>query len=157
MTESKTTQSSPSSDRGEKTLALLERIAVGTEANGTFMHELAEQIAELRQDLEGQAAARAVAAPAGPHIISAQSYVGANCVDFQAESIVVTTDEEGKPAYRVRGFPFVKFGVRAWTEVLPALGVDPAALKPGPNPFSALVRAVLNEEGKPRKVIGPAA
>lgn len=157
MTESKTTQSNPSNDRAAQTLALLERIAAATEANAALLHTLSEEISGMRQDLEGQAAARAVAGPAGPHVISAQSYVGANCVDFQAESIVVTTGDDGQPCYKIKGFPFVKFGVRVWPEVLPALGIDAAALKPGPNAFSALVRAVLNEEGKPRKVIGPAA
>ncbi len=48
----------------------------------------------------------------------------------------------------------MKFGVRIWPEVLPNIGIDPNALKPGTNPFSAMVRAVLNEEGKPKKVIG---
>ncbi len=44
--------------------------------------------------------------------------------------------------------------MRVWPEVLPNIGVDMDALKPGTNPFSAMVRAVLNDEGKPKKVIG---
>ena len=45
-------------------------------------------------------------------------------------------------------------GVRVWLEVLPNIGLDPGALKPGTNPFCAMVRASLNDEGKPKKVIG---
>jgi len=47
----------------------------------------------------------------------------------------------------------MKFGVRVWPETLPALGIDPATLKTGPNPLTLRVRALMGEKG-PRKVIG---
>jgi hypothetical protein len=46
----------------------------------------------------------------------------------------------------------MKFGIRVWPELLPTLGVDPAALKPGPNPINLRVRVLMGEHG-PRKVI----
>jgi hypothetical protein len=72
-------------------------------------------------------------------------------------ALIVTIDEEGNPAYRIKGHPFVKFGVRVWPEVLPHLGLDPRELRPGPNRFTAQVRALLNGEGKPKKVVGLAS
>jgi hypothetical protein len=129
-------------------VALLERIAAATESNAAAILALAEQVASLRAELEE----RVVAAPSA--VVQAPGFVGANCCDFQAESVVMTIDEEGQRAYKVRGYPFIKFGVRVWPEVLPQLGIDADTLKPGVNAFSATVRAVLNPEGRPKKVIG---
>lgn len=77
-------------------------------------------------------------------------------VDFRAESVVVTFDETGTAAYKIKGMPFVKFGVRVWPEILPALGLDAAVLgqKPGTHPFSAVVRAILNDKNQPQKIVG---
>lgn len=80
------------------------------------------------------------------------------------DSIVMTYDDAGKPAYKAKGAPYQKHGVRIWDEVLPALGIDPATLKPGPNAITPAIRArvLMNaptEEGKtaqPRKVTGKA-
>lgn len=58
--------------------------------------------------------------------------------------------------YKIKGGQYTKFGVRVWPEVLPKLGVDPAALKPGPNPFNKPVLALVGEKG-PQKVIGLAS
>jgi hypothetical protein len=61
-----------------------------------------------------------------------------------------------------RSTPYNKFGVRVWPETLPALGIDPLSLKPGPNaqtPITARVLMQISEEtGKsnPRKVTGKA-
>jgi hypothetical protein len=84
--------------------------------------------------------------------------------EMMIESIVMTYDEAGKPAYKAKGAPYQKHGVRVWDEVLPALGIDPAALKPGPNPITPAIRARVQmnpstEDGKtaqPRKVTGKA-
>ena len=79
------------------------------------------------------------------------------------DSIVMTYDDAGKPAYKAKGAPYQKHGVRVWDEVLPALGIDPASLKPGPNTIEPIrARVLMNaptEEGKtaqPRKVTGKA-
>ena len=84
-------------------------------------------------------------------------------VEMQIDSIVMTFDDNGKAAYKAKGAPYQKHGVRIWDEVLPTLGIDPANLKPGPNALPTPIRArvLMNqpEEGKtaqPRKVTGRA-
>ena len=62
-----------------------------------------------------------------------------------ATSIIMTYDDKGQPSYKILGPPFAKFGVRVWPEVLPALGIDPATLKPGPNPINLAVRVQMQE------------
>jgi len=81
--------------------------------------------------------------------------------EMMIDNIIMTYDDKGKPAYKATGTPYNKFGVRVWDEVLPTLGIDPIALKPGPNPQAQPIRArvLMNEpeEGKttqPRKVTG---
>jgi len=107
---------------------------------------LAEILAQLRQ-----APAPAAATPSAP-----AAAAPANVRDFIADTLVMTTDDAGKAAYKVRGFPYSEFGARIWPEILPALEIDPATLRPGPNPLPAglIVRARLSDEGKPRKIIG---
>ena len=102
-----------------------------------------ELLAEILVELRQAPAAPAAAAPV-------------NVRDFLAETLVMTTDDAGKAAYKVKGFPYSEFGVRIWPEILPALEIDPATLRPGPNPLPAglIVRAKLSDEGKPRKIIG---
>lgn len=78
------------------------------------------------------------------------------------DNIIMTYSDKGEPAYKATGTPYNKFGVRVWPETLPTLGIDPASLKPGPNPQPAPIKASVlmqvNEEGKasPRKVTGKA-
>jgi hypothetical protein len=74
-------------------------------------------------------------------------------VDFLATTLLVGIDDNGQPTYKARGGQYAKFGVRIWPEVLPSLGIDPATLKPGPNPINLHVLALMGEKG-PRKVIG---
>jgi hypothetical protein len=57
------------------------------------------------------------------------------------------------------GGRYVKFGVRVWPEILPLLDIDPATLKPGPNPCVRTVRVQLKLDEadgtlKVQKVIG---
>lgn len=84
--------------------------------------------------------------------------------EMMIDTIVMTFDDAGKPAYKAKGAPYLKHGVRVWDEVLPALGIDAATLKPGPNALPEPIRARVQmnpptEEGKtaqPRKVTGKA-
>ncbi len=140
---------SSANDKAQQTLVLLERIAQATEANAAAIQALADELAAVRADLEAREQA--------PVASGDPALAGGKVCDFQAETIVVTLNEDGQPAYKVKGARFVKFGVRVWPEVLPALGVDPQQLKPGPNPYTGVVRALMNEEGRPKKVIGLAA
>ena len=80
--------------------------------------------------------------------------------DMMIDTIVMTYDDNGKPAYKGLGAPFQKFGVRIWDEILPQF-VDPATLKPGKNAIAPTpARVLMNtpKEGKTphRKVIGKA-
>jgi hypothetical protein len=74
-------------------------------------------------------------------------------VDFVATILLVGMDDNGQPTYKAKGGQYMKFGVRIWPEVLPSLGIDPASLKPGPNPINLHLLALMGEKG-PRKVIG---
>jgi hypothetical protein len=74
-------------------------------------------------------------------------------VDFIATVLLVGMDDNGLPTYKAKGGQYMKFGVRIWPEILPDLGIDPASLKPGPNPVNLHVLALMGDKG-PRKVIG---
>jgi hypothetical protein len=73
-------------------------------------------------------------------------------VTFDCSIIVAGIDDNGQPTYKAKGGQYQKFGVRIWPELLPALGIDPAALKPGPNQVNLRLVALIGETG-PRKVI----
>jgi len=74
---------------------------------------------------------------------------------FVLDNIVLGYDDKGAPTYRGKGAQYQKFGVRIWPEVLPTLGVDPSALKPGPNAITPRqVLAVLGDSGQPKKITG---
>jgi hypothetical protein len=82
-----------------------------------------------------------------------QAALAGNTIEFIASILLVGIDDNGLPTYKLKGGQYMKFGVRVWPEVLPELGLDPAALKPGPNPVNLHVLALMGEKG-PRKVIG---
>ncbi len=110
------------------------------------------EIAELRADIAQMKSGLQTAAQPAP----------ASTAEMQIDSIIMTTDDNGKPAYKAKGAPYQKHGVRVWDEVLPALGINPETLKPGQNAITPAIRARVQmnpptEEGKtaqPRKVIG---
>jgi hypothetical protein len=106
------------------------------------LDQIEAEITALRDGLVAAAGQpQAVPAPAG------------QTVDFVATVLLVGVDDNGQPTYKAKGGQYMKFGVRVWPEVLPALGVDPAGLKPGPNPVNLHVVALMGDKG-PRKVIG---
>ena len=66
----------------------------------------------------------------------------------------MTYDDKGNAAYKAKGGPYTKFGVRIWPEILDSLNVEPGSLKPGPNAVHPrAVMALMGETG-PRKVVG---
>ena len=73
-------------------------------------------------------------------------------VTFDANILLMSYDDNGQPVYKAKGGQYSKFGVRIWPEVLPILGVNPATLKPGPNPVNLRLVALMGEHG-PRQVI----
>ncbi len=113
------------------------------------------EISELRAELAQMREGFTIAAQPAPATNSGQF------TEMMIDSIIMTYSDKGEPAYKATGAPYNKFGVRVWPETLPILGIDPAALKPGPNPQPAPIpaRVLMNqpEEGKtaqPRKVTG---
>lgn len=153
-----------------QTLALLERIAVATELNTANLASLHDEIETLIDTLNtsveasqplAETVSRIAEALSRPAQVAApaaassqpQPVRNGNYIDFPATSITLAHDDDGKAVYKAKGEGFNKYGVRIWPEVLPLLGVDVDQLKPGPNSFGAVVRALMGEKG-PRKVIG---
>jgi hypothetical protein len=106
------------------------------------LDQIESEITALRDGLAA-AASQPQPAPASP----------GQTVDFIATILLVGVDDNGLPNYKAKGGQYMKFGVRVWPEVLPELGLDPASLKPGPNPINLHVLALMGDKG-PRKVIG---
>ena len=104
------------------------------------LDQIEASLAAVRDGLTAAASQPAASQPAG------------ETVTFDATILLMSYDDNGLPVYKVKGGQYMKFGVRIWPEVLPALGVDPATLKPGPNPVNLRVRVLMGEHG-PRKVI----
>jgi hypothetical protein len=105
------------------------------------LDQIEAEITALRDGLTAAASQPQSAASAG------------QTVEFVATILLVGMDDNGQPTYKAKGGQYMKFGVRIWPEILPELGLDPASLKPGPNPVNLHVLALMGEKG-PRKVIG---
>jgi len=111
--------------------------------------EIEDLRAEVRQMKSGLASASQPATPIGTF------------AEMMIDTIIMTYDDNGKPAYKATGAPYNKFGVRVWDEILPVLGIDPASLKPGKNTQTPAIpaRVLMNEAkddkpAQPRKVTG---
>ena len=113
--------------------------------------DLRGEIEELREEVRQIKGGLATASQPAPQVGTFSEMI--------IDTIVMTYDDNGKPAYKGLGAPFQKFGVRIWDEVLPIFA-DPATLKPGKNaiqPTPARVLMNTPEEGKtaqPRKITG---
>lgn len=132
-----------------------------------FRDELREELAEIKSEIHSQGAelinirAEIEAIRSGLTTASQPAPAAGTFGEMMITSIIMTYDDAGKPAYKATGTPYNKFGVRVWDEVLPLLGIDPAELKPGPNPQAEIRARVLmkvNDEGKPapQKITGKA-
>jgi hypothetical protein len=104
------------------------------------LDQIEANIISLRDGLATAASQPAAVAPTGETIA------------LDVSLLLMSYDDNGHPVYKAKGGQYQKFGVRVWPEVLPALGVDPASLKPGPNPVNLKVNVLMGENG-PRKVI----
>lgn len=116
----------------------------------TEIESLRAELLQLKEGLTQAAASKPAAA--------SETYR-----DFDATEIVLSYNDKGEPTYKLKGQPFLKFGIRVWPEVLPELGINPNTLKPGPNPIKCKVRALvanIGESGtvsmRPKKIIGKA-
>jgi hypothetical protein len=104
------------------------------------LDQIEASLSAVREGLTAAASQPAAGQPAG------------ETITIDATILLMTYDDNGQPVYKVKGGQYMKFGIRIWPEVLPALGVDPATLKPGPNPIYLRVRVLMGEHG-PRKVV----
>ena len=104
------------------------------------LDQIEANIISLRDGLTTAASQPAAPAPTGETIA------------LDVSLLLMSYDDNGHPVYKAKGGQYQKFGVRVWPEILPALGVDPASLKPGPNPVNLKVNVLMGENG-PRKVI----
>lgn len=116
------------------------------------------EIAELRADLAQMREGLTHASQPAP-------ITNSGTKEMVIETIIMTYDDNGKPAYKAKGAPYQSFGVRVWPEILPILGIDPATLKPGPNTIAPIRASVEMGETKddngnprqsPRKITGRA-
>ncbi len=141
----------------EETLELLRTIAQWSEANNTLLTALVEG-----SRLTGNALARFAeeviersAAPAASQTTDQTPAASEESFkDFTAETMVCTIEENGEKYFKIRGFPYLQYGVRIWPEVLEAMGIHPENIKPGKTDFKTTVRAVLNGKDQPKKIIG---
>lgn len=159
-----TTQPTQIKTPAAQSLELLERIAAGIEQQNAKLAALTEAVTHLIEISDASAQSSADAAemlakfgdawsrPQPVTGIAAVAPAGAT-VAFMAEVIVLGYDDKGAPTYRIKGGQYSKWGVIAYPEVMGLLGVDPATLKPGPNPFAKVVVALMGEK-HPKKVIG---
>jgi len=71
-----------------------------------------------------------------------------------ATAIVKSYDPKGQVMLHIQGGRYSRHGVRVWPEYLLALGINPEALQPGPNPWSKRVLVQPAENGHAPKAVG---
>jgi len=120
----------------------------------TALQSLTERLDQIEADIsslrEGLTAA-ATSSPWGSQ--PAAPALTGEIITLDVSLLLMSYDDNGHPIYKAKGGQYQKYGVRVWPEILPVLGVDPASLKPGPNPVNIKVHVLMGENG-PRKVIG---
>lgn len=90
-----------------------------------------------------------------PETINAAVDGSDDYIDFEIDTITYSTDDNGNPVYKGKGYPYHNFGVRIWPEVFVRLGVSVESLALGENNISPLfVHAQLNANGNPKKIVG---
>ncbi len=119
-----------------------------TELRAAFAN-ITERLDRIESDLANLRQALATA----PKPPAESSTTLGETITFDPQTLLMSYDDTGQPIYKAKGGQYQKFGVRIWPEVLPTLGVDPASLKPGPNPVNLRLRVLMGDHG-PRKVIG---
>jgi hypothetical protein len=78
---------------------------------------------------------------------------GGQYKEFDAHTLIKTYDDNGELRVKIKGAPFEKFGVPVYEEDFSILGIDLDELKPGAHAFSHRVKAVLKDDGNPRKIV----
>jgi hypothetical protein len=135
-----TSASQPETDKTAAGRMTAAELRIALQALTERLDQIESSLAVLREGLTAAASQPTSNQPAGASVI------------VDASILLMSYDDNGQPVYKVKGGQYMKFGIRVWPEVLPSLGVDPATLKPGPNPINLRVRVLMGEHG-PRKVV----
>lgn len=99
--------------------------------------ELESMRAELAQIRTGLATASQPAPAVGPS------------ETMLAETLIYSIDDNGKPAYKLRGGRYSKNGVRVWPEVLKTLIEDLTKLQPGPTAINPPILVAVELATRP--------
>jgi hypothetical protein len=132
---------------------LLNQLIDGITEQANIIQHLAQEVAQLREELGDALAAQPAPAPAAvaqPVVAQGIKPTG-NYEQFPATSIEYGI-MDGKPVYKIRGGRWEKFGVRIWPEAMQAMGIVADQLKPGNNPLTGNVVALIGDKG-PQKVV----
>lgn len=82
-----------------------------------------------------------------------QAENGAQYKEFDASQIIKTFGDDGELRIKIKGHPFNTYGVPVYEEDFSILGLDIDELKPGSHPFNHRVKAILKDDGNPRKIV----
>jgi len=96
----------------------------------------------------GWSTAKRISAPTQSKPESSGQYT-----EFDATQIVKTFDDDGRLFIKIKGGRFQKHGVPVYEEDFDSIPVDLEAMRPGTHDFRHRVRAVLKEDGNPRKIV----
>lgn len=104
---------------------------------GEMIFNLSQAVTTITQGLQHAATASQPAPAVGPS------------ETMLAETLIYSIDDNGKPAYKLRGGRYSKNGVRVWPEVLKTLFEDLTKLQPGPTAINPPVLVAVELATRP--------
>ncbi len=119
-----------------------------------FRADMLRALADLRADLTAELESmRAELAQIRTGLATASQPAPAPAVGpsetMLAETLIYSIDDNGKPAYKLRGGRYSKNGVRVWPEVLKTLIEDLTKLQPGPTAINPPVLVAVELATRP--------
>ena len=105
------------------------------------LDEMREELAAMREELAQMRAGLATASQPAPAVGPSETML--------AETLIYSIDDNGKPAYKLRGGRYSKNGVRVWPEVLKTLVEDLNKLQPGPTAINPPVLVTVELATRP--------
>jgi hypothetical protein len=123
-----------------------------------YLQRMVKAIEALRDDLRECRTLLETIACQPPSSIGAAGDVRTETV-YGALIVKGVDERSGDEMIRIRGGRYMQHGVTVWPEMYSALGIDPAALRFGPQPFGKRVVVELEVskrtgELEPRRVVG---
>ena len=119
-----------------------------------FRADMLRALADLRADLTAELESmRAELAQIRSGLATASQPAPAPAVGpsetMLAETLIYSIDDNGKPAYKLRGGRYSKNGVRVWPEVLKTIIEDLTKLQPGPTAINPPVLVAVELATRP--------